>query len=1144
MCNTRPSRRHPAGGDRFGCALLAVVFCAGAAAAALQPPADGLLTEREFFLLDADQRPLVLAHGAIDPAHFVLRVAGQPWQLDRDFRLRSRSGEVVPLRDWTQSGRVVAVVEYRFQPGLLQSSVGWRPLAPPPPTASRDAAQPAPTPAASIGPGYGDLDVRGSKAVYVSSGSRRDLAVDQNLRLNITGQLTRDIYVRATLSDDNLPVVPEGNTEQLQDIDQVLVELLAPTWQATLGDFVAQRGGTRFGGYRRKLQGFTLTALPGAARVEALFGSPRGRYRTVELRGQEANQGPYFLGTGAVGQNLFIVAGSERVVMDGQELTRGADRDYVIDYVRGTITLTYRRLVTAETLIAVEFEEGEGSYARSVVGAGGGARGELGGVPVAASVRLTREADDPGRLRSGELSAEDEAVLAASGDDPLAAVGPAAVQVEPGEGSYVRREVGGETYFEFNETNGDWRVEFFYAGRGLGDYTQTRLTEIGVRVFTYVGMGQGGYRVGRQLPLPAAQSLATVTVAVGDSIGTGLHAEWHASSLDRNRLSTLDDQDNDGQAAHVAARSGPVGLAGGDLTAAAAWQWRDDRFAPFLTTKTAQDYEGWGIGERARREGFLADKDAEVTAQVDWRIAAPRTSLQVGADVGRLDHGRDLTAERFGGDTRWQWRGGAGAHRWRQARSRDERDPLDVLRQDQGHDLSWRVGPLVPRGGWSRQFWFDDAITGTGARGWQMEVVTAGLAAGPDNAWRWDLQFSRGLVDSLRGAVWTRARDSRTWQGSTSTPRFAGLRAVADGTIRQVKLPNGQTETTRLGRLELGANWPQLGSDWNLGYSVDNSRAEVLARRIAYVGENQGRYDEGGNFVGDGQGDYELLLAGTDSLVVTTGVQANLNWRQSFAWLGEDRFWGAWTSETRLGVEARSRRDAVGPLLRLAPSAIFDPQWTVLGRVDLTEEITLLRHLRAWDLRWRFDYAETMDRQYAQGRLDRLRREHTVTATWNPLATASLQVRAVQEDDRRRTDDELNPTQLDYTTVSRRFEGEGSWRPQPGGRLALALERRTRDDRVSLVSQRELALRPSVRWRLARNVSTQAEIRIANVTSDEPAGSRRPYFFSLPGTNVEASNRLGWDPNRNLTVSLAWFARKPGERKWQHDLRLESTARF
>ena len=80
--------------------------------------------------------------------------------------------------------------------------------------------------------------MRGSKTVRMASGNRRELVVDQNLRLNISGHLTEDIAVEATLSDDNLPVVPEGNTEELRDIDRVRVDVTAPTWNAVLGDFV------------------------------------------------------------------------------------------------------------------------------------------------------------------------------------------------------------------------------------------------------------------------------------------------------------------------------------------------------------------------------------------------------------------------------------------------------------------------------------------------------------------------------------------------------------------------------------------------------------------------------------------------------------------------------------------------------------------------------------------------------------------------------------------------------------------------------------------------------------------------------------------------------------------------------------------
>jgi hypothetical protein len=110
--------------------------------------------------------------------------------------------------------------------------------------------------------------------------------------------------------------------------------------------------------------------------------------------------------------------------------------------------------------------------------------------------------------------------------------------------------------------------------------------------------------------------------------------------------------------------------------------------------------------------------------------------------------------------------------------------------------------------------------------------------------------------------------------------------------------------------------------------------------------------------------------------------------------------------------------------------------------------------------------------------------------------------------------------------------------------VGLQIEFITRNDEVSLVSQQEYALRPTARQRILRQWTIQADLRLADVTSDEPAGSQRPWFYSYPGRNTESTLRLAWDPSQYLSVSLSWFTRKQGDRRWQHDLRLESTARF
>ncbi len=426
--------------------------------------------------------------------------------------------------------------------------------------------------------------------------------------------------------------------------------------------------------------------------MSALFGSPRGRYRTIELQGEEANQGPYFLAAGESGVNLFIVAGSERVSVDGETMTRGQDRDYVIDYVRGTVTFTYRRLITSESLIVVEYEEGEGPYARSVVGGGVGGQLQLGGLPVALQARITREEDDTGRLRSGELDPDDEAVLAAAGDDPLQAVAPGATPVDPGQGQYIQVGSGDDEHFEFASEGGDWTLEFFYAGAGLGDYDLSNLTESGLRVYTWVGDGRGSYRVGRELPLPGSQSLVTLVADVGDTSQARLHAEWHLSRSDLNVLSDRDDGDNTGAAGQLALSSGDLGLAGGRLQLHGALEDRGDRFAPFTVAKTIHDFEGWGLGSRARRAGFLEQRDRELSGGLSWRTGQGRDLAAVALDAGRLEHGADLTADRTTARGNWSWRGGHGRHLWRQAESRDGQDPLEIQRRDQQHDLRWQLG--------------------------------------------------------------------------------------------------------------------------------------------------------------------------------------------------------------------------------------------------------------------------------------------------------------------------------------------------------------------------------------------------------------------------------------------------------------------
>ena len=463
-----------------------------------------------------------------------------------------------------------------------------------------------------------EVEYAGAFGRGLSFGNNQNLVLNSTLNMQLSGKLGDDIEINAAISDENLPIQSDGNTQQLNELDNVFVEIKRKNRSMLAGDIQVKPDETYFLRYFKKYKGIQLYSSDqlknkGILTTKLQGSVARGNFKREPIVIQEGNQGPYRL----TGQNneLFIIvlSGSEKVYLDGQLLTRGLENDYVIDYNRSEVSFTARRVLNRNSRIVVEFEYSNQSYFKSAFALQSNFRSKRWTV----QWNSYQESENKTSTSIQSLSDEDKHILANAGDQVqnLTRSTIRSAELETDNILYIIKDTTVQNRHYQNilvldqaKQSGSYTAGFTYVGSGNGNYIIEKELFTNGRAYRWIAPDQntnsknGDYEPYISLTAPKKQSMHSLKIEYTPSENLSSLTEIGLSNTDLNLYSTKD-KSNDLGLAWKQSLKWNKQMGGIKWTNELSGERQSSHFSVFEPFRNPEFNRDWAIGNALPKNG-------------------------------------------------------------------------------------------------------------------------------------------------------------------------------------------------------------------------------------------------------------------------------------------------------------------------------------------------------------------------------------------------------------------------------------------------------------------------------------------------------------------------------------------------------------